>query len=216
MPVQHSPPARQTRSQARAQAIITPTPRAPLDGISKTTFKGPGEDGEEEESDGTEGVPAPVGQILPQSNQRVSHLSEPSLLTIMQKMNTIMAKIHADSCSEGSRPPAFKNKSKKEPECFDGTQPFKVRSFIQYCQLIFHNDQENFSEDRKKVLYAASFLIGRVERWIELYLSNITNQDTAYLINNWALFESQLLTLFGEPNEIRKAEAELNSLIMKY
>ncbi|MBW0513490.1 hypothetical protein O181_053205 [Austropuccinia psidii MF-1] len=39
-------------------------------GISRTTFKGPGEDGEEEEensveeeeSDGTEGVPAPVGE----------------------------------------------------------------------------------------------------------------------------------------------------------
>ncbi|MBW0574124.1 hypothetical protein O181_113839 [Austropuccinia psidii MF-1] len=32
MPVQHSPPARQTRSQARAQGFLTPTPRAPLDG----------------------------------------------------------------------------------------------------------------------------------------------------------------------------------------
>ncbi|MBW0495298.1 hypothetical protein O181_035013 [Austropuccinia psidii MF-1] len=32
MPIQHSPPGRQTRSQARAQAVLTPTPRAPLDG----------------------------------------------------------------------------------------------------------------------------------------------------------------------------------------
>ncbi|MBW0586182.1 hypothetical protein O181_125897, partial [Austropuccinia psidii MF-1] len=32
MPIQHSPPERQTRSQARAQAVLTPTPRAPLDG----------------------------------------------------------------------------------------------------------------------------------------------------------------------------------------
>ncbi|MBW0577027.1 hypothetical protein O181_116742 [Austropuccinia psidii MF-1] len=100
MPIQHSPPARQTRSQARAQAVLTTTPRAPLDGAalsrkegrvprrsssfsgvvggfpgtSRTIFKGPGEDGEEEEensveeeeSDGTEGVPAPVeaSQVL--------------------------------------------------------------------------------------------------------------------------------------------------------
>ncbi|MBW0479874.1 hypothetical protein O181_019589 [Austropuccinia psidii MF-1] len=85
MPIQHSPPVRQTRSQARAQAVLTPTTRAPLDGtpavpqlraqldqgphmegrgprrsnsfsgvvggfpgISRTTFKGPGEDGEGE------------------------------------------------------------------------------------------------------------------------------------------------------------------------
>ncbi|MBW0539412.1 hypothetical protein O181_079127 [Austropuccinia psidii MF-1] len=109
MPVQHSPHSRQTLSQARAQAIFTPNPRAPLYGtpavpqlraqldkgpifgrrtiqegrkgakkikfifrssgrISRT-FKGPGEDGEEEEensveeeeSDGTKGVPAAVG-----------------------------------------------------------------------------------------------------------------------------------------------------------
>ncbi|MBW0590693.1 hypothetical protein O181_130408 [Austropuccinia psidii MF-1] len=32
MPLQHSPPARQTRSQARTQAVLTPTPRVPLDG----------------------------------------------------------------------------------------------------------------------------------------------------------------------------------------
>ncbi|MBW0467020.1 hypothetical protein O181_006735 [Austropuccinia psidii MF-1] len=90
MPVQHSPPARQKISQARAQAIITPTPTAALDGTpeipqlrvhldrgtlmeggapSRKEGRGPGEDGEEEEeenavegeeSDGNEGVPAPV------------------------------------------------------------------------------------------------------------------------------------------------------------
>ncbi|MBW0526993.1 hypothetical protein O181_066708 [Austropuccinia psidii MF-1] len=114
MPIRNSPPARQTRSQARSQAVLTQTPRAPLDGtpavpqlraqldrgphmeeaepsrkevrgsrrlksfsgvvggfpgLSRSTFKGPGEDCEEEEenfveeeeSDGTEGIPAPLG-----------------------------------------------------------------------------------------------------------------------------------------------------------
>ncbi|MBW0567438.1 hypothetical protein O181_107153 [Austropuccinia psidii MF-1] len=32
MPIQHSPAARKTRSQARTQTVLTPTPRAPLDG----------------------------------------------------------------------------------------------------------------------------------------------------------------------------------------
>ncbi|MBW0496124.1 hypothetical protein O181_035839 [Austropuccinia psidii MF-1] len=160
MPIQHSPPARQTRYQARDQAVLTQTPRATLDGtpavpqlraqfdrgpimegaapsrkegrgprrsnsfsgvvgqfpgLSRTTFKGPGEDGEEEEensvekeqSDGTEGVPAPVGAsqgtegpTLAQSNKPVSHQSEPSLLAIMQKMTQIMANIQAASSSD--------------------------------------------------------------------------------------------------------------------
>ncbi|MBW0569924.1 hypothetical protein O181_109639 [Austropuccinia psidii MF-1] len=101
------------------------------------------------------------------------------------------------------------------PECFDGTQPFKVRSLLQSCQLIFHTDPANFSQDRKKVLFATSFLIGRDAKWIEPYLSNLTNQDSNYLLNSWPLFKSQLFTLFGDPNEVRKAEAELDSLRMK-
>ncbi|MBW0565424.1 hypothetical protein O181_105139 [Austropuccinia psidii MF-1] len=111
MPLQHSLPARKTRSQARTQSVLTPTPRAPLDG----TPAGPGEDGEEEEenfveeeeSDGTEGVPAPVGEFqgtwgptLAQYNQPVSHQSEPYLLAIMQPMTQIMANIQAASSSE--------------------------------------------------------------------------------------------------------------------
>ncbi|MBW0566400.1 hypothetical protein O181_106115 [Austropuccinia psidii MF-1] len=70
-----------------------------------TTFKGPGEDGEEkdensveeEESEGTQGAPAPVGasqstggQTLAQYNQ-----SEQTLLSIIQKMTQNMANLQA-------------------------------------------------------------------------------------------------------------------------
>ncbi|MBW0490706.1 hypothetical protein O181_030421 [Austropuccinia psidii MF-1] len=140
--------------RARSQAVLTPTARAPLDRtqevpqprahlergpsfegvapsrkkrrgprkssslsgvvggfpvISRTTFKGPGTG----------------GPTLAQSNQ-----SEPSLLAIMLKMTHIIANIQEASSSEGSRPPAFKTPSMKAPECFDGTQTIKVRSFI--------------------------------------------------------------------------------------
>ncbi|MBW0491257.1 hypothetical protein O181_030972 [Austropuccinia psidii MF-1] len=179
--------------------IQTIQPVTHLPGLSRTSLKVPGEDDEEEEensveeeeSDGTEAAPAPVGifqgtgrPTLSQSDQPVSHQSEPSLLAIMQKMTQVMANLQTASSSKSSRPPAFKTPSMKAPECFDGTQPFKVRSFIQSCQLIIHNDPENFSQDRKKVLYAISFLIGRAAKWIEPYLSNLTNQDPSYLLNS--------------------------------
>ncbi|MBW0567738.1 hypothetical protein O181_107453 [Austropuccinia psidii MF-1] len=259
------------RSQARTQAVLTPTPRAPLDGTqavsqmrakldrgpileaaepsrkegrgprrsnsfsgvvggfpggSRTIFRGPGEEGEEEEensveeedSDGTEGVPPPVGAsqgtggpTLAQSYQPVSHQSEPSFLAIMQQMTQIMANLQADSSSEASRPLAFKTPSMKDPECFDGTQIFKVRSFIQSFQLISHNYPANVSQDIEKVFYTTSFLICRAAKWIEPYLSNLTNQHSNYLLHFWSLFEPQLFTLFGDPNEVRKAEAELDS-----
>ncbi|MBW0585909.1 hypothetical protein O181_125624 [Austropuccinia psidii MF-1] len=199
-------------------------------GTSRTIFRGPGEDGEEEEkysveeeeSYGTEGVPAPVGAskvtegpTLAQSNQPVSNQSEPSLLAIMQQMNQITTNIQTAFSSEASRPPALKTPYMKAPEFFDGTQPFKFRSFIESFQFIFHNDLANFSQDRNKVLYATSFLIGRAAKWIEPYLSNLTNQDPNYLLNSWKLFESQLFTLLEDLNEVRKAEAELESIRMK-
>ncbi|MBW0487792.1 hypothetical protein O181_027507 [Austropuccinia psidii MF-1] len=126
-----------------------------------------------------------------------------------------MSNLQADSFSEAARPPAFKTQSMKAPECFDETQPFKVRSLIQAFQLIFHNDRANFSQDREKVLYATSFLIGRAEKLIEHYLSNLTNQDQSYLLNSWTSSEYRLFTLFGDTNEGRKAEEELDSLRMK-
>ncbi|MBW0543500.1 hypothetical protein O181_083215 [Austropuccinia psidii MF-1] len=187
MPIQHSPPA-------RTQAVLTPTPRAPLDGTPAVPDEDDEEEGEisveEEESEGTEATPAPVGAsqgtgrpTLAQSYQPVSHQSEPSLLAIMQQITKIMANLQAAS-SESSRPPAFKTTSMKAPECFDGTQPFKFRSFIHSCQLIFHNAPENFSQEMQKVLYATSFLIGRAKKWIELNLPNLTNQDPSYLLNS--------------------------------
>ncbi|MBW0557310.1 hypothetical protein O181_097025 [Austropuccinia psidii MF-1] len=52
-------------------------------------------------------------------------------------------------------------------------------------------------------------------KWIEPYHSNLTNQNSNYLLNSWNLFESQLFTLFGDPNGVRKAEEKLDSLRMK-
>ncbi|MBW0566933.1 hypothetical protein O181_106648 [Austropuccinia psidii MF-1] len=67
----------------------------------------------------------------------------------------------------------------------------------------------------KKVLYSTYFLTVRAGKWIEPYLSNISNKDPSYLINNWQLFETQLFILFGDPNEFRKAEQQLDNLSMK-
>ncbi|MBW0592556.1 hypothetical protein O181_132271 [Austropuccinia psidii MF-1] len=133
----------------------------------------------------------------------------------MHQVSQMMANLQDALSSEASRPQAFKKTSMKAPDCFDGTKTFKVRGSIQSCKLIFHNDKENFSEDREKSLYATSFLLGRASKWIDPYLSNLTNQEPEYLINNWKIYESQLFTLFGDPNEVREAKEELDVTRMK-
>ncbi|MBW0469456.1 hypothetical protein O181_009171 [Austropuccinia psidii MF-1] len=145
----------------------------------------PGEDGEEEEensveeeeSDGTEGVPGPVGAsqgtggpTLAQSNQPVCHQSEPSILAIMHQMTQIKANLQAASSSEASRPPAFKTPPMKTPECFDRTQPFKVRSFF-WSYEVRNAEAELDSLRMKEIghvsLYIAYFknLVSRIGDW---------------------------------------------------
>ncbi|MBW0476253.1 hypothetical protein O181_015968 [Austropuccinia psidii MF-1] len=124
----------------------------------------------------------------------------------MEQMATIMGQVsQASAPRDSSKSPAFKPPSMKAPDSFDGTQAHKLRGFIQSFQLIFPNDPAKFFSDRKKVLYSTSFLTGGAGKWIETYLSNIYNEDPSYLLNNWQLFETQLFTLFGDPNEVRKA-----------
>ncbi|MBW0478752.1 hypothetical protein O181_018467 [Austropuccinia psidii MF-1] len=163
MPVQHLPPARQIRSQARTQSVLTPTPREPLVGNLTSTFKGLSEDGgeewedsvEEKESDGDEVVAPAVGvsegtggPTIAQSNQSVSNKYYTSLFAIMKQMTKAMGNLQ-----EASRPPAFKTSSMKAPELFYETKAFKLRISLQYFQLLFHNYQAHFSEDKNKVLY---------------------------------------------------------------
>ncbi|MBW0560782.1 hypothetical protein O181_100497 [Austropuccinia psidii MF-1] len=130
-------------------------------------------------------------------------------------MTQIMANHQAALSSEASRPPALNNPSIISPYYFYGSQSFKVGSFIDSFQLVFCNYQENISEHKKNVLYATAFLTGTAVKWIEPYVFNFTNQDPTQLLNNGALFKSQLFTLFGDPNEVRKAEVKLGGLRMK-
>ncbi|MBW0471743.1 hypothetical protein O181_011458 [Austropuccinia psidii MF-1] len=163
-------------------------------GLSSTTFKVPGENSEEEGSDGTEGAPAPVGasqgtggQTPAHSNQPVSHQSEPSFLAIMKKITQIMTNPQATSSSEDSRLNLLRHK----------------------------NALMGVNLSKNKVLYAIWFLIGRAAKRIEPYLSNLTNQDPNYILNSWTFFKCKLFNFFVDPNEVRKDKAELDFLMMK-
>ncbi|MBW0588878.1 hypothetical protein O181_128593 [Austropuccinia psidii MF-1] len=111
-----APSTKEGRGPRRSNSFSGVVARFP--GTSRTIFKGPWEDGEEEEensveeegADGTEGATAPF---------------EPSLLAIMQQMTQIIAHLQEASSSDSPRPPAFKTSSMKAPEFFDGTQCFK-------------------------------------------------------------------------------------------
>ncbi|MBW0489677.1 hypothetical protein O181_029392 [Austropuccinia psidii MF-1] len=81
---------------------------------------------------------------------------------MMEQMTQLIGQLtQAVTPRDNYKAPAFKTPSMKPPDSFDGTQAHKLRGFVQSCQLVFHNDPENFFSDRKKVLYSTSFLTGR-------------------------------------------------------
>ncbi|MBW0582284.1 hypothetical protein O181_121999 [Austropuccinia psidii MF-1] len=109
--------------------------------MSKLLSQGLGEDGkeeednsvEEEESEGIEVFPSPVGKsegtgrpTLAQYDKPYSHQIDLVILGILKSMTQMMATLQLAFSSEASRPTSLKT-----TECFDGTKPFKVRSFIQ-------------------------------------------------------------------------------------
>ncbi|MBW0538802.1 hypothetical protein O181_078517 [Austropuccinia psidii MF-1] len=67
----------------------------------------------------------------------------------------------------------------------------------------------------RKLSMPLHFSLEGLKHGLSLIFSILTNPDSNYLLKSWNLFESQLFTLFGDPNEVRKAEAELNSLRRK-
>ncbi|MBW0566218.1 hypothetical protein O181_105933 [Austropuccinia psidii MF-1] len=146
--------------------------------------------GETKVEDALENAPeVPQGSNLAPTNQSLVSQSYPSVLKIMEQMATIMGQLSQSAAPrDSSKSPAFKTPSMKIPVPFDGTQAHKLRVFIQSCEFIFHNDPPNFLSDRNKVLYSTLFLTGRAGKWIEPYLSNIFNEDSSYLLNNWQLF----------------------------
>lgn len=129
--------------------------------------------------------------------------SDPALIQLLAGMQQLMATLTAALANPAPAPKkSFKTPTMKAPEPFGGTQPSKLRKFLQSVQTIFYNDQRTFETDKEKVMYTSSFLTGKAGKRIEPYLSQIYNDDPNYIINNWKIFETQMFTLYGNPNEV--------------
>ncbi|CAH7686502.1 hypothetical protein PPACK8108_LOCUS21157 [Phakopsora pachyrhizi] len=94
------------------------------------------------------------------------------MITLNQGMQQQMAALTAAIANPAAAPKkSFKTPTLKAPDPFDGTQPSKLRKFLQSVQTIFFNDQRTFETDKEKVMYTSSFLTGKAGKWIEPYLS---------------------------------------------
>ncbi|MBW0473344.1 hypothetical protein O181_013059 [Austropuccinia psidii MF-1] len=179
MPVQQSPPSKNTRSQKNSD-FLTPTVGVPLDLTQSVHQLSRNLDRREEPSRrggmnsvrsisfsgllrGYPGIckrPRTLAEIpeapnLTLSNRLLVSQAVPKFLKIIKKRTQSMGKLtQAVSPRENSRTLAFNSPLMKEPHSLDGIQAHKLRGFIQSCQSIFYNEPESFFSDRKKLLFS--------------------------------------------------------------
>ncbi len=102
----------------------------------------------------------------------------------------------------------------KEPDTFDGSDPWKLKAFIVSLQLNFNDRPTAFAADTNKVNYAISFLSGTTLDWFEpdILCPNLWNLLAWQY--SYATFLDKLRTNFGPFDVIRDIEDDLKHLWM--
>ncbi len=111
----------------------------------------------------------------------------------------------------------------KEPDTFDGSNPWKLKAFIVSLQLNFDDRPTAFVVDANKVNYAISFLSGTALDWFEPDILCPNPWNPPAWQYSYAAFLDELRTNFGPFDAIRDTEDALEHLrmcngdrIMKY
>ena len=117
----------------------------------------PSPEGNPSQTSNATAVPSPSPHTnLPSTTQVPS--TDPALLAILQQMTTAMT--HLSKPADHGPSANFKSPSINAPDKFDGTNPTKLRPFLQVFELIFANDERVFANERKKVIFTVFYLSG--------------------------------------------------------
>ena len=103
----------------------------------------------------------------------------------------------------------------REPNPFDGTDPTKLRTFLVQLQLSFNDRPRTFSDDRRKVNFAISFLKGIALAHFENSLIEPDLFHPPDWEDDYADFVAELKIYFGSPDVVGEAESKLENLSMK-
>src|SRR6202162_4930649 len=103
----------------------------------------------------------------------------------------------------------------QEPDPFDGTDPTKLRTFLVQLQLSFNDRPRTFSDDRRKVNFAISYLKGIALAHFENSLIEPDLFHPPDWEDDYADFVAELKIYFGSPDVVGEAESKLENLSMK-
>ena len=103
------------------------------------------------------------------------------------------------------------------PPKFSGKRS-ELKEFLLKLDIYLEVNENDFQEEVRKVLFASSFLQGEAFAWFERYVRDyLDNGDrasrpTLEIFNDCDTFKQEMVNLFGETNEARKAVIALENL----
>jgi hypothetical protein len=103
----------------------------------------------------------------------------------------------------------------REPDCFDGSNPKKLRTFLVQCELNFQDRPAVFSNHRAKVNFALSYLSGTALAWFEPNLLPRPFEVSPRWLDNYFYFTQELRQHFGPYDAEAEAERGLENLVMR-
>src|SRR5882724_1425151 len=98
-----------------------------------------------------------------------------------------------------------------EPNPFNGSDSWKLRTFILQCKLNFRDCPDQFQNNATKVNYILSYLKGSA---LDCFKPALLELIEPFWLSDLNLFIEELETNFGTYDPISKAEAELEGLCM--
>src|SRR6266481_4757442 len=99
-----------------------------------------------------------------------------------------------------------------DPDTFDGSNTWKLCTFILQCKLNFHDHSDLFQDDRMKVNYMLSYLKGTA---LDCFEPVLLETPKPMWLSDFALFLGELEASFSSYDPVGEAEAELEGLCMQ-
>ena len=164
---------------------------------------------------GDSNLPSPGPPSIPLPNSSTPSNHTPTQDPLLLFMQTVQALTRVTLASADRDSSSGKTKV-REPDMFDGTDLYKLRTFLVLCELNFQNHPKAFATDHAKVTYVQSYLRGMALEWFKPDLLNVSNPNTCPIwMDNYHQFVSKLKSNFSLHDPVRDVEHQLDNLSMK-
>ena len=124
-------------------------------------------------------------------------------VALSRNRDPVIQQIHA--------PPAPRGPDAAPPKSFTGNRS-DLRNFLSQVKMVFQLQPSRFQTERQKVIYTATYLQGAAATWFEPYPHAV---PAPAMLDNFALFESSICSVFGDPDQAATAERQIRKLTQR-